>query len=171
MVNFLDAFTREKSVFFTLGKSYSEVASALMEYVKRHEHRLKGGKFSSWKCDNGKEFRGDKIDGENGAARELTTNHSNSVPNKSNTNAAAERLFGVVENSMRRAMAYAGAPPCLWSWAANQVLPCRLLPGHALAQPAQVPARLRQPQARPGRPLVGARDVLQHLGLHPEALR
>ncbi len=58
MIIFLEAFTREKSVFFTLGKSHGEVASALREYIKRHKHCLRGGKISSWKCGSGKDFRG-----------------------------------------------------------------------------------------------------------------
>ena len=120
MVNFVDAFTREKSVFFTLGKTHCEIASALEEYVKRHEDRLKCGKVTNWQTDNGKEFRGADIDGEGGVARELTINRLYSIPNESNMNAAAERHFGVVENAVRRALAHAGAPPCLWTWAANQ---------------------------------------------------
>ena len=120
MLNFNDAYSKEKAVFFTLTKSHLEIASALRAYCRERVDRFKNGKMGCWMTDNGKEFHGDAIDGEHGVARELATGRAFSIPYVSNTNPVAELNLGIVLNGIRRCLAHAGAPGCLRPWAATQ---------------------------------------------------
>mmetsp|Transcript_2194 Transcript_2194/g.7161 ORF Transcript_2194/g.7161 Transcript_2194/m.7161 type:complete len:1030 (+) Transcript_2194:1510-4599(+) len=110
----------EREFYFTLGNTADEVGSALHTYVKSNNHRLKDGRVWAWHTDNGREFTGDRIDGEHGAARELVHERTFSIPHVSNSNAIAERSFGVLERGVRCCLAYANADDCLWPWAAHQ---------------------------------------------------
>ncbi len=49
LLSFCDSYSKEKAVFFTLGKSHVEIGSALRAYCRERVDCLKYGKIGSWK--------------------------------------------------------------------------------------------------------------------------
>jgi hypothetical protein len=135
VLNFHDDFTKTHDYMFTVTKSSAEVASALREYVRKHAHLFKEGKVYYWKVDNAKEYRGELIDGPDGAAAQLVVHRLFRVPHESNSNAKAERSHGVLARGTAACLAHAEAPACVWPWAAAQVS----LINHFLATTAHDP--------------------------------
>jgi hypothetical protein len=110
-LNFCDSYSKEKAVFFTLGKSHVEIGFALRAYCRERVDRLKYSKIGTWKTDNGKEFRGNEIESEHGAARELAIGRAYLIPYVSETNPVAERNLGVVQNAIPAASSTRARPP------------------------------------------------------------
>ena len=80
LLNSCESYSKEKAVFFTIGKSHTEIGSALRAYCRERVDHLKNGKIGTWKTENGKEFCGDEINGKHGAARELAIGRVYSIP-------------------------------------------------------------------------------------------
>ena len=141
MVNFCDKFSGERDFFFLVRPhDPEEIASALTEYHRKNQQRLRGGRIWTWHTDNGGEFRGDVIDGMGGIARELVERRTYSVPNAKNCNPEAERAWGVIQRGIRTSHAHAEAPHCLWPWAAMQ---CSLVYHHLASTVHDPPKSVR----------------------------
>ena len=118
IVNFCDAYSAERDHYFMLTVSSYEVGTGLTQYAEDKIALLRNGKIDTWAADNGTEFRGDDLER---VAAEVVQRRRFSVPHESNTNAIAERDWGVIERGMCACLAYADdAPQCLWPWAAQQ---------------------------------------------------
>ena len=130
MINFVDEASREAHVLFLISPTSEEVEGALREFSDKVRDRLPNGRIGVWITDNGLMFDGDTV---RDAAEELTKLHHYQLPNDSNTLAAAESNWGTVENMVRRTLAHADAPLCLWPWAATQMVNIlKFLPCHGI---------------------------------------
>jgi len=118
---FVDACTGFAAVDFLHSKSSTEVLQALQNFQRRHKHWLPDGKVEEWHCDNGGEFTSSDIDD---FCEEMAIKRSFSVPYTSNTNAKAERFWGLVLRPMRAIIADSKAPLSLWTYAMEHA--CRL---------------------------------------------
>jgi transposase InsO family protein len=111
MLNFVDRHTAEYFLYFLAGNSSSEIGSALNEHCQKLHHRLPVGGIGQWHTDNETGFNGPEV---SAVAEDLVRIHTHSVPYDSNTYPVAERNFGILGSAMRRILAHADAPSCLW---------------------------------------------------------
>ena len=143
MLNMCDRHTAEKFVFFQVSRASSEVASSLLSFAVRVNHRLKDGIIHRWHTDNEIGFDGPEVQQ---VAADLITSHTRTVANE-HGNAVAENHWRNLESMVRRCMAHADAPDCLWPWCARQmdiVMYYLLTKAHS---PAVSPFRFSHPGA------------------------
>ena len=115
--NMCDRHSAEWYLFYQLHASSWEVASSLESFGARFKHRLRDGRVTRWHLDNDLAYQGPDV---KDAAEELVTSRTQSVAYEKNNNPVSERNIGVVEYAIKAACAHAGAPMCLWPWAATQ---------------------------------------------------
>ena len=118
MTNFVDRYSAEFFLYFQLRPRADEVASSLRRLEQTVKHRLRDGMVVRWHTDNDLGFEGPEV---REVAADLVRSHSLTVAHEKNDNPVAERNFGVVEQGIRAALAFAGADGCLWPWAALYV--------------------------------------------------
>ena len=119
MVNFIDRWSKESFIFFTIGNppDSQQVASSMQALHSQNESRLKDKKIGRWVTDNGLSFHGDEV---RDAADKLCASRGFSVPNDSDSLPVPERHWGMLERMMRSDIAHCDAPQCLWPWSAAQ---------------------------------------------------
>ena len=117
MLNACDRHTAEKFVFFLIDNTSAEVASSLVSLSDRVGHRLKDGMIYKWYTDNDLGFDGPEVQK---VSESLILSHNRTVANEHH-NPVAENHWRNLEGMVRRTMAHADAPACLWSWAARQM--------------------------------------------------
>ena len=117
MLNACDRHTAEKFVFFLIDHTSAEVASSLVSLGDRVGHRLKDGMIHKWYTDNDLGFDGPEVQN---VSESLILSHNRTVANEHH-NPVAENHWRNLEGMVRRTMAHADAPACLWSWVARQM--------------------------------------------------
>ena len=120
-INFVDNFTGFTHVEYLKSKGADEVLQALKRYERIHAKWLPGGHVEEWHCDRGGEFTSGSL---NDFCDELAIKRSFSVPYVSNSNAKAERFWGLVLRPMRAMFADSKLPHALWPDAMRHA--CRL---------------------------------------------
>ena len=90
---FFDRYSKHIKVYFLKSKHADGVRATMKQYLSDHKHLLKNGTVRRWHTDNGPEFRSANLDE---FCTELSITRSYSVPYRSNTNAHAERAWGIL---------------------------------------------------------------------------
>ena len=90
---FFDRYSKYIAVYYLKSKHADGVRASMKQYIADHKHLLKNGSVQRWHTDNGPEFRSANLDE---FCTELSITRSFSVPYRSNTNANAERAWGIL---------------------------------------------------------------------------
>ena len=118
MMNFVDRYTTETQLYFLCGTVAAEVGGALSAYRHLNRARLREGNIGAWRTDNDTRFDGEDV---RNVVREFINREEKSIPNLKNTSSRSERSWGIIERSVKSALAHAeNADDCLWPWAAHQ---------------------------------------------------
>lgn len=97
-VVFYDWATGHAAVYFLKSKGSQGVRAAMLQYLSEHKEWMHEGKVGTWHTDNGSEFMSPDLDD---FCAELSIRRSFSIPYAPPTNAAAERVWGILLRGMR----------------------------------------------------------------------
>ena len=129
ILSFVDAATGYSEIFFLQSKHASEVKPHFERFVVKWKHKLSDGVVREWFTDNGGEFVSSEIQD---FCDEFVGRRAFTVPYCSPQNAQAERLWGILQRSIRIMLAHSGMPLSFWHYAAQQAnLLHNLLPKHS----------------------------------------
>lgn len=95
---FFDRYSRYIAVYYLKSLEPGGVKASMQQYINDHKTLLKNGTVSEWHTDNGSEFRSNDLDD---FCAEFAIKRSFSVPYRSNTNAHAERAWGILLRPVR----------------------------------------------------------------------
>ena len=118
---FVDDYTSYTGIAFLKTKSPGEVLSALQAFEKSVRRYLPRDHIEEWHTDNGGEFTSNNT---RDFCEEIAIKRSYSVPYTSNTNAKAERFWGLVLRPMRAMFADTKVDDSFWPYAMDQA--CQL---------------------------------------------
>ena len=102
-IDFYDWYTGDIFPYFLKSKSAEAVLSACKQFQSDHGKELKDGHVHEWHKDNGGEFTSASIDD---FCAEIGIRSTFSIPWMSNTNAYAERAWGILLSPMRKSLAF-----------------------------------------------------------------
>ena len=129
ILSFVDSATGYGEICFLQTKHADEVIPHFDSFVKRWKHKLPGGVVREWFTDNGGEFTSASVAE---FCDEFVTKRGFTVPYCSPQNAQAERLWGILQRSIRIQLAHSGMPISFWHYAARQAMAVHnLLPRHS----------------------------------------
>ena len=117
ILSFVDSATGYSEIYLLQSKLSSEVKKYFHAYVKKHADILPNGKIKEWFTDNGGEFTSSDIEE---FVDEFIAKRGYTVPYCSPQNAQAERLWGILQRTIRILLAHSGMPTCFWHYAALQ---------------------------------------------------
>lgn len=95
---FFDRYSKYISIYYLKSKEAGGAKAAMLQFIKDHHNWLKQGRVWSWLTDNGKEFMSSSLDE---FCTEFLIKRLYSVPYRSNTNASAERAWGIMLRPVR----------------------------------------------------------------------
>ena len=116
---FVDRATRYVHVDFLRTKSSAEVREALQRFEKKFRAHLPNGHIKRWHCDNGGEFMSENL---NDFCEEFAIRRSFSVPYRPESNAQAERVWGVLLRRIRTMHAKRHTDDRFWSDSMRQAM-------------------------------------------------
>ena len=90
---FFDRYSKYLAVYYLTSTQPTMVKSAFLQFISDHKNWLKDGRVHEWYTDNGPEFRSNELDA---FCSEMSIRRSASVPYQPNTNAHAERSWGIL---------------------------------------------------------------------------
>ena len=147
-----DRYSTECFLYFQLGGTAMECASALEDFETRVRHRLTEGKVWLWCTDNDLGYEGKDI---KSIVDQLVYQHERRPAGKKESNSlpVPERRIGVVRQMLLamhahpRHYGFDAAPECLWPWAAQQAETLLYFLGTEALSPATSPYLLSNPDA------------------------
>ena len=129
ILSFVDAATGFSEIYFLQSKSADEVKSYFEKFQTKWKHKLPNGHVTEWFTDNGGEFISNDL---HEFCEEFAVKRGFTVPYCSPTNGQAERLWGILQRSMRIMLAHSGLPVNFWHYAAAHAnMLHNLLPRHS----------------------------------------
>ena len=116
---FIDEFTGYGHTEYLKSKDSDGVKDAFIRFQRIYSKYLPDGKVTEWHTDFGGEFSSKSLDD---FCEEICTKRSYSLPYISNTNAKAERFWGLLLRPMRAMFADSKLPTSLWPQVMDQAV-------------------------------------------------
>ena len=129
ILSFVDSATGYGEIYFLQSKLADEVKPHFQTFVNKWKYKLPDGVVREWFTDNGGEFTSHDI---SEFCDEFVTKRGFTMPYCSPQNAQAERLWGILQRSVRILLAHSGMPTSFWHYAAKHSMEIHnMLPRHS----------------------------------------